>query len=139
MDLVILQCPVVFDLIDTERTGNSVLSVTPPHLQPPTPVSTQDSAANHNPTSASDMANKYVAVFRCQSNERRMSLMLRSNEGEYGELTITIVAHTQPKAAKIVKFELKPLSLHSKIHKLTGEEMGRPRHRVKYMGKCRFQ
>lgn len=32
IDLVILQCPVVLDLVDTEHTGNAVLSVTPPHM-----------------------------------------------------------------------------------------------------------
>jgi Bardet-Biedl syndrome 7 protein len=121
MDLIVMQCPVVFDLIDTERTGSSVLSVTPPHLQPP--------------SQGTDQQNKYVAVFRCQSNERRMALMLRSNEGEYGELNITVVANQEPKVAKIVKFELKPLSLHTKVHKFNTDESGRARHRIRYTGK----
>lgn len=120
IDLIILQCPVILDLVDTEHTGNAVLSVTPPHLQP-----------------ATDAAQaKYVAVFRCQSAERRISLTLRTNEGEYGDLNITIVAATTPKAAKVIKYELKPLSLHTKIHRPTDEELARPRNRIRYTGRA---
>eukprot|EP00981_Chlorochromonas_danica_P004752 scaffold954_cov173-Ochromonas_danica.AAC.38 len=122
LDLVVLQCPVVLDLVDTEQTGNAVLSVTPPHLQPMI-----QGGEGSNPC-------RYVAVFRCQSAERRISLSLRSNEGEYGDLIITIVAATSPKTAKVMKYELKPLSLHVKVHKLSTEEAERPRNRIRYTG-----
>ena len=118
IDLIILRSPVVLELIEND-TGNSVLSVTPPHLNP----------------SNNDENNKFVAVFRCQSNEKRINLSLRSNEGEYGDLVITIVANNNPKVGKVIKYELKPLSLHSKVHELTTAEMNRPRNRIRYTGK----
>jgi hypothetical protein len=125
MDLIILRSPVILDLVDLD-IGNSVLSVTPPHLQ----------AAAIAAGGGGEDANsgKFVAVFRCQSNEKRINLTLRSNEGEYGDLVITIVAATNPKAGKIIKYELKPLSLHSKVHELTSQELNRPRNRIRYTG-----
>lgn len=120
IDLIIIRSPVVLDLVETD-TGSSVLSVTPPHLQCST-------------NGGDDTSGKYVAVFRCQSQERRISLTLRTNEGEFGEMNITIVAASNPKAAKIVKYELKPLSLHSKIHSLSEEELARPLNFIQYSG-----
>lgn len=120
IDLIIIRSPVALDLIDTD--GTSVLSVTPPHLQPV--------------FAGEEALGKFVAVFRCQSAEKRLSLTLRTNEGEYGEMMVTIVAASQPKAAKIIKYTLKPLSLNTKIHQLQGSSLARPRNRVKYTGKC---
>lgn len=119
IDLIIIRSPVVLDLVEAD-SGSSVLSVTPPHLMQ---------------TSGEDNGGKYVAVFRCQTQERRISLTLRTNEGEFGEMMITIVAATNPKAAKIIKYELKPLSLHAKLHSLSPEELNRPRNRIRYSGK----
>jgi Bardet-Biedl syndrome 7 protein len=125
IDLIIIRSPVVLDLVEAD-TGSSVLSVTPPHLM-------QSTGGND------DSAGKYVAVFRCQAQERRISLTLRTNEGEFGEMMITIVAASNPKAAKIIKYELKPLSLHAKLHSLSSEELARPRNRIKYSGRsCTF-
>lgn len=80
------------------------------------------------------MTGKFVAVFRCQSKERRISLTLRTNEGEHGSLFVTIVAESSPKAAKIVKYDLKPLSLHTKLHELSPAELARPRNKMRYSG-----
>lgn len=122
IDLIIIRSPVALDLIDTD--GSSVLSVTPPHLQPV--------------FAGEEALGKFVAVFRCQSAEKRISLTLRTNEGEYGEMMVTIVAASQPKAAKIIKYTLKPLSLNTKIHQLQGSSLARPRNRVKYTGNVPF-
>ncbi len=119
IDLIIIRSPVVLDLVEAD-SGSSVLSVTPPHLL-------QSGTTDDN-------AGKFVAVFRCQAQERRISLTLRTNEGEFGEMMITIVAATNPKAAKIIKYELKPLSLHAKLHTLSQEELSRPRNRLRYSG-----
>lgn len=121
IDLIIIRSPVVLDLVETDA-GNSVLSVTPPHLQQPT-------------APGEESAGKFVAVFRCQSQEKRLSLTLRTNEGEYGDMMITIVATGVPKAAKIIKYELKPLSLHAKLHTLSSDELQKPRNKVRYTGK----
>ena len=47
-------------------------------------------------------AARYVLVVRCQSQEeKRLVLMLRPLEGVAGEVSVTVVADTQPKAAKV--------------------------------------
>lgn len=119
MDLIILRSPVILDLIESEGT-NTVVSVTPPHLQPQ--------------GSSEDQSGRYVAVFRCQGQEKRIAMALRTNEGEYGDLVITVVNNMNPKAAKILKYELKPLSLNMKLHILTSEDLARPRNRIRYSG-----
>jgi Bardet-Biedl syndrome 7 protein len=122
IDLIIIRSPVVLDLVESD-TGTSVLSVTPPHLQ-----------ASVGGVGGDDGGGKFVAVFRCQAQERRISLTLRTNEGEFGEMSITIVAASNPKAAKIIRYELKPLSLHAKVHSLLPEELGRPLNTIRYSG-----
>ena len=64
-----------------------------------------------------------------------MSITLRSTEGDYGDLLVTVVTAAVPKAAKVVKFPLKPLSLHCRVHKFSTEEEERPRNRVRFVGK----
>jgi Bardet-Biedl syndrome 7 protein len=128
IDLIILRSPVVLDLVETD-TGSSVLSVTPPQLLQQCAGGTGTGGAGNN-----EDLGKFVAVFRCQSQEKRIVLTLRTNEGEFGNLHITIVADTTPKAAKIIKYDLKPLSLHTKVYALTPEETARPRNSMKYTG-----
>jgi Bardet-Biedl syndrome 7 protein len=127
IDLIILRSPVVLDLVEAD-TGSSVLSVTPPLLQ-------QQVTGGAGLAGEDAQLGKFVAVFRCQSQEKRIVLTLRTNEGEFGNLTITVVAASTPKAAKIVRYELKPLSLHSRVHELTKEETRRPRNVMRYTGK----
>lgn len=43
------------------------------------------------------------AIGRCQGQEKRVSITLRTTEGEYGEMSVTIVAATDPKAAKVIQ------------------------------------
>lgn len=120
MDLLVIRSPVALDLVESDLSS-SVLSVTPPSLL----------SGSEGPGGG-----KFMAVFRCQHSERRLSLHLRTNEGEYGDLVVTVVAATQPhKSAKVVKYELKPLSLHARVHNLSDAELARPRHKVRYTGK----
>ena len=77
----------------------------------------------------------FCVVHRCQSQERRISITLRTTEGEYGDLLVTVVAALSPtKAAKLLKFTLKPLSLHHKVHVLTETDLARPRNRIQFSG-----
>lgn len=131
IDLIILRSPVILDLIEAEAS-NSVLSVTPPSYMQQT---------------TGEEGGKFMAVFRCQSQERRIALSLRTNEGEFGDLVVTVVGVTASsatataaagsgsKVAKVVKYELKPLSLHARVHQLAPHESSRPRHRLRYTGK----
>jgi hypothetical protein len=131
IDIVILRSPVVLHLVETD-TGTSVLSVTPPSMH----------GLPGGGDSSSDEAPKFVAVFRCQSQEKRIVLNLRTNEGEHGELQITVVAMAgstdssgkQSKAAKTLKYDLRALSLNVKVHALSDEELKRPKNRLTYAG-----
>lgn len=115
MDLVLLQCPVLLDLVTPD-------------------TSTSSNTSSADSSSAAMSVTPEGVVLRCQANERRVSLLLRSNEGEHGDLVITVVSASAPKAAKVLKYELKPLSLHAKVHRLTPEEVARPKHRIRYTG-----
>ena len=66
-------------------------------------------------TSLDDKNNKFVATyryfvrnrlisteFRCQNQERKLNLMIRTTEGEYGDLAVTVVTSATPKAAKVI-------------------------------------
>jgi hypothetical protein len=99
-----------------------VVSITPAHFLTP-----QENANNDN-------THKFVAAFRCQGTERRMTITLRSTEGDYGDLIVTVVTADVPKAAKVVKFPLKPLSLHTRVHEYTNEELARPRNKLCFTG-----
>lgn len=152
IDMIILRSPVVLDFLDTD-IGNTVLSISTPHntaalgsgsgSNPSSPKngnggngsSNGSSKSSNNLISPEDSNGRFVAVWRCQTQQRRMNLLIRTNEGEYGDLHITIVAAVQPKAAKVIKYELKPLSLHSKIHDLNDRQLLRPRSSVRYTGK----
>jgi len=133
MDLIILRSPVVLDLVDSE-IGNSVVSITPQHLLS-TGGGQGGSGGGVAAGGGSESQHKFVCAFRCQSQERRMSITLRSTEGDYGDLLVTVVTAAVPKAAKVVKFPLKPLSLHCRVHKFSTEEEERPRNRVRFVGK----
>ena len=50
----------------------------------------------------------------CQSQEKRIILTLRTNEGEYGDLLVTIVASSSPKAARVSTTPY----IHTYIHTL---------------------
>jgi hypothetical protein len=43
----------------------------------------------------------------CQGEEKRISVSLRSTEGEFGDLDITVVAACKPKAAKVLILSFK--------------------------------
>ena len=48
-----------------------------------------------------------LLFFRCQNQERRITVTLRSTEGELGDLVVTVVAALSPyKAAKVRNREI---------------------------------
>ena len=49
-------------------------------------------------------------------------------------ITDVQVACCLPKAAKVLKLPLKPLSLHTKVRKLSEDQLARPRSSVKFTG-----
>ena len=38
---------------------------------------------------------------RCQGQERRLNVLMRTTEGEFGDLLVTVVSGQTPKAAKV--------------------------------------
>lgn len=119
IDLVVLRSPVQLDLIDTD-VGSAVVSVTPQTLISPS----QDGGQDY----------RFVATYRCQSQERRLNVFIRTTEGEFGDLLVTVVSATEPKSAKIIRYPMKPLSLQTRVHTLTEEEMRRPRNVIQFTG-----
>lgn len=117
IDLVLVTSPVPLTMVDTETSGSTIASFS--------------SVAE---TSMSDSKlNKFVATFRCQaSDSRRMTAAIRTNEGEFGDIVVTIVVAGAPKAAKVIRFPLKPLSIHTRVHDFSSDEASRPRHTLEY-------
>jgi hypothetical protein len=88
----------------------------------------------HISTNENDMNNKFVATCRCINNEKRVSITIRTTEGEYGELYVTVVNSVTPKAAKLLRFSVKPLSLQLRVYDPTPDEMNRPRSTLAFKG-----
>ncbi len=57
-------------------------------------------------------------------------------EGEFGTLQVTVVSIVSPgvKAAKILKYSLKPLSLHTRISEEEDNEARKIRNKIKIAG-----
>eukprot|EP01035_Chromulina_nebulosa_P016891 gene16891-22379_t len=121
VDIVIIRSPVYLDFLET---GTSLISITPPELM---------LESNDN----EEGSYKFVASFRGQTSDlKRINITIRSTEGEFGDLLVTVVSviSTNTKAAKVLRFPLKPLSLHVKCHLLTDEQLARPRNSIKFTG-----
>jgi hypothetical protein len=59
--------------------------------------------------------NLLLATYRCQESVNRLEMCARTVEGQYGELQAIVVAKISPgKSAQSIRFNIKPLSLHSR-------------------------
>lgn len=119
IDLVLIRCQVALEVVESD-IGSSVISITPSHLL--------------EPASQGDFPCKFLAAFRCQGSERRLSVGLRPREGEQGDVLLTVVTNAKDKSAKVAKFTLRPLSLHYRVHEFSEEERRRERNSVKFTG-----
>lgn len=144
IDLILLRSSVLLDLVEAE-VGTSITSVS---NQTGATISA-DAVMSKGKTTSGDTAAasinnipaKFCASFRCQGNERRIRVNLRSMEGDYGDLDVTVVtggnSHaSKQKSAKILKFPLKPLSLHSRVNSNTvsADELDRPMMKLRFSG-----
>ena len=127
LDMVILRSPTFLDLKDSEL-GSTVVSIVPPEYL------SNSNEINYKDDSNSSNQVKFAATYHCQNGEKRLTIAIRPTEGSFGELSVIVVAGTTPKSAKVLKFPLKPLSLHQKIHILTPEQLAGKRNRVKFSG-----
>lgn len=134
IDLVIISSAVPLNVVESD-IGTSALSIITP-FQPSIRDQNNRNESNSiiSSSSSADRDDKFIAVLR-MDQERRVSLSLRTNEGESGDLNITVVTDIGgAKAAKSIKYEIKPLSLHSRIYSLEKEEQNRPKNVVIFQG-----
>ena len=92
---------------------------------------------NYKPASSgANLPCKFCASFRCQNNEKRIRINLRSTEGEFGDIDITVVTvgGNNSKAAKMVKLPIKPLSLHMKVGGISDAERAKPKNKLVFKG-----
>ncbi|KAK4887270.1 hypothetical protein RN001_003541 [Aquatica leii] len=60
--------------------------------------------------------NFLLATYRCQVNTNRLELKIRTIEGQYGTLQAYVTPIIQPKCCQVKQFEIKPLSMHLRVH-----------------------
>ena len=60
--------------------------------------------------------NCLLATYRCQMNTTRLELRIRTSEGQQGTLLAYITPILQPKCCQVRHYQIKPLSLHTRIH-----------------------
>lgn len=99
IDTVIIQCDVPLDLIDSEK-NSAVVSF-----------------------SETD-TNEVLATFRCQTNTNRLEIHVRSVEGQYGTLRVYVINQMNPKSCQLKVYQIRPLSLHKRIHSQAAETSG---------------
>lgn len=110
IDIVALQSQVPVDLLDVD-TNAAIVSRTPPDRE---------------------NGNLLLASYRCQEESmNRLTMSVRTVEGQYGDLQAIVIAKMTPKTAQIVKLQIKPLSLHHALH---GEVDERPMNTLKMTG-----
>lgn len=99
IDIVCLQSSVPVDLLDVD-SNQAIVSVSPPNME---------------------NGNTLLATYRCQEEVNRLEMRVRTVEGQYGELKVIVVAKMVPKTAQLVTLDIKPLSLHHRLHSLEDE------------------
>ncbi len=132
IDLVIIRSSVSLELLDSD-VDNTIVSITPQHLLQPLVSSRQGTIGTGTSRNSID-SSKFLAAFRFQGQVKRISISLRSTEGELGDILITVVTQSNPKNAKIIKFPIKPLSLHFRLPELSEVEETRPRSKIVITG-----
>lgn len=89
-------------------------------MQSDVPVDLLDVEKNSAVVSYSDAdaksGNFLLATYRCQVNTNRLEVNIRTIEGQYGVLKAYITPLLQPKFCQLREYEIKPLSLHLRIH-----------------------
>ncbi|EQC39334.1 hypothetical protein SDRG_03539 [Saprolegnia diclina VS20] len=98
---VVLHSSVPLDLLDTVN-NQAILCRSPPDV----------STNSH-----------VLATYRCQEFTNRLEFRVRTLEGQYGEIELTVLADTVPRCAQVVKQFIKPLSLHHRINIVESTEL----------------
>ncbi|XP_056636880.1 Bardet-Biedl syndrome 7 protein homolog [Diorhabda sublineata] len=96
IDNILLQCNTEIDLMDVDRNSAVV---------------------SHSISDKQD-ENYLLATYRCQINTNRIDLKIRTFEGKKGILQIYVSPLVQPKCSRVIKYEIKALSLHSRLYQM---------------------
>lgn len=113
IDLLVLRSPVRLEVLDVDDTSCRVFV---------------------SPTDPADPTCRFLATCRGTGKERRLSLVIRTTEGEHGDLSVTVVNGAVPKAAKLLRFTIKPLSLQQRAFDLPSDALARPRSCLTFKG-----
>ncbi|KAF2879488.1 hypothetical protein ILUMI_26683 [Ignelater luminosus] len=102
IDNVLLQSDVPINLLDVEK-NSAVVSFSEPDPQ---------------------NKNYLLATYRCQINTNRLELKIRTIEGQYGILQAYVTPIIQPKCCQVRQYEIRPLSMHYRIHNFEENRKG---------------
>ncbi|XP_028315349.1 BBSome complex member BBS7 [Gouania willdenowi] len=115
IDNLLLQSDVPIDLLDVEK-NSAVVSFSECDSEQPN-------------------GNFLLATYRCQANTTRLELKVRSIEGQYGTLQAYVTPRLQPKTCQVRQYQIKPLSLHQRMHSI---DQDRPMNRLSLVGQFSF-
>ena len=134
LDLVVVRSSVDLEVADQDADLNTLVSVTPAALLG-SGRGADDEKTGRRSGEIEDC--KFIAALRVPKGEKRALFAVRPIEGEHGEILVTIVTDETPKLAKVIKYPLRRLSLHTRVHPsdMKDEEYARPRCVVKFSGK----
>ncbi len=128
LDMVILRSPAVLEL---EESSN-------PHSITPSIVPYEYNDVNVSFTNVSEInsaCSHFVATYICRNDEKKLEINLRPNEGYIsGDLIVVVSVRGNPTAVKVVKFQIKPLSLHSRIYDPMPTQLSEPRSSICFHG-----
>eukprot|EP00659_Diplonema_papillatum_P001564 gene1564-2346_t len=94
IDTVVFQSCVDVELLDIDL-DNCIISTTPP-----------------------DDTSKLLAIYRCTDQSSRVSLKVRTTEGQHGAIHAFIMPQLEPKTCQMTSYEVKPLSLHQRLNEI---------------------
>ena len=98
IDTILLQCDVPIELLESENNA-AIVSRTP------------------------QAAPGLLATYRCQEPVNRLEMCVRTSEGRYGNLQAYVWPRIQPKMCRAASYPIKPLSLHTRVNVLQGDEL----------------
>jgi Bardet-Biedl syndrome 7 protein len=122
------------------------------------PVESNEAILSRSPEDREN-GNVLLATYRCQENVNRLEMRIRTVEGQYGTVQLLVIAKVRnafmysirdrvglcificsqmnPKTAQSVKLDIKPLSLHHRLHAAEEEEemkSGRAMNSLRFSG-----
>ena len=132
LDMVILQSPAMLEL-KASNPRSIIPSIVPPEYNDANKFFDNVSEVNF-------CRAKFVAIYSCRNDERKVEISFRPYEGcILGDLSVYVSASCNPKAVKLVKLQLKPLSLHTRVHEPVSEQAPSQCSSISFSGSASIQ